>query len=80
MPVMDGYEATRQIRAQERGRDGRVKIIAFTAYAFQDDRTASLEAGCDDYLSKPFSQTDLFEILARHLGVQYCYADQPPMP
>ncbi len=79
MPIMDGYEATRQIRAQERGRDGGVKIIAFTAYAFQDDRTASLEAGCDDYLSKPFNQTDLFEILARHLGVQYGYADQPPI-
>ncbi len=79
MPIMDGYEATRQIRAQERGRDGRVKIIAFTAYAFHADRTASLEAGCDDCLSKPFNQTDLFEILARHLGVQYCYAAQPPI-
>ena len=79
MPVMDGYEATRQIRAQERGRDEPVKIIALTAYAFQDDRIASVQAGCDDYLSKPFKQTALFEILASHLGVKYCYADQPPI-
>lgn len=92
MPVMDGYEATRQIRAQEPSALDRgflvnnsavlsptspslTKIIALTAYAFESDRMASLQAGCDDYLSKPFTETSLFELIAHHLGVRYRYGD-----
>lgn len=84
MPVMDGYEATRQIRALEaEGREGAIgdrepmtSIIALTAYAFEDDRQASLQVGCDDWIAKPFTEATLFDKIARHLGVRYCYAEQ----
>ncbi|MEG4342272.1 response regulator [Microcoleus sp. A003_D6] len=49
-------------------------IIALTALAFEDDRSASLQAGCDDYITKPFSEATLFDKIAFHLGVRYCYA------
>ncbi|MDF0554563.1 response regulator [Kamptonema sp. UHCC 0994] len=73
MPEMDGYEATRQIRAKG-GKDN-VAIVALTAYAFEEDRTASLQAGCDDYIAKPFTETVLFDKIAHYLGVRYCYAE-----
>lgn len=83
MPSLTGYEAIQQIRALEAGR-GQVdpsypslhtKIIALTAYAFEDDRLTSLQAGCDDYIAKPFSEVALFEIIARHLDIHYRYQD-----
>ncbi|MGB8686429.1 MAG: ATP-binding protein [Microcoleus sp.] len=83
MPVMDGYEATRQIRALEAesrkgaigDREQKTSIIALTAYAFEDDRQASLQVGCDDWIAKPFTEATLFDKIARHLGVRYCYAE-----
>ncbi|MDX2228288.1 MAG: ATP-binding protein [Leptolyngbyaceae cyanobacterium bins.349] len=89
MPDMGGYEATRQIRAleaaeaQERQEAGNPRtpphtlIIALTAYAFESDRADSLEVGCDEYIAKPFSETTLFEAIARHTGVRYRY--KPPL-
>jgi PAS domain S-box-containing protein len=61
MPEMDGYEATRKIR--EFNKD--VKIIAQTAYALNGDREKALEAGCDDYVSKPVNQAILNNILKK---------------
>jgi len=86
MPTMEGYEATRQIRAQEvLTQQSPVPIVALTAYAFDNDRIASLAAGCTEYIAKPFTETAIFEAIARHLEVQYRYreelvqkADLPP--
>ncbi|RON53685.1 ATP-binding protein [Pseudomonas frederiksbergensis] len=63
LPVIDGYEATRQIR-QLPG-CGDLPIIALTANALQGDREACLSAGMNDYLAKPFKRTDLQQILQR---------------
>jgi CheY-like chemotaxis protein len=63
MPEMDGYEATRVIRAQENG--PRIPIIALTANALQEDRDHCRTAGMDDYLSKPITTKQLGEVLGR---------------
>jgi len=65
MPVMDGYTATREIRAWER--EHRLKetpIIALTAYAYKEDRQKSLEAGCSGHLVKPVKKAGLLEAIA----------------
>ncbi len=65
MPVMDGYEATRRIRASE-GEKRHTAIIALTAYAIKDDRDRCLEAGMDDYLRKPFKLEELEVMLEKY--------------
>lgn len=63
LPLIDGYEATRQIRQLPGCAD--LPIIALTANALQGDREACLSAGMNDYLAKPFKRTDLQQILQR---------------
>ena len=63
MPEMDGYEATRQIRQF----NNEVIIIAQTAYALTGDREKALEAGCNDYIAKPFGQSSLTALMKKHL-------------
>lgn len=65
MPVLDGYSATRAIRAQEQESGGRVPIIALTAHAMLSDEKKCLEAGMDAYLSKPVSPGKLCETILR---------------
>ena len=68
MPVLDGYGATRQVRAREsRLRLPRVPIVALTANAFDEDAANSMAAGMDAHLAKPYSRTQLFEMLRRWL-------------
>jgi two-component system sensor histidine kinase/response regulator len=64
MPEMDGFEATKAIRAQE-GDDRHTTIIAMTAHAFREDRDRCLDAGMDDYISKPFDSAKLFSVLGK---------------
>jgi len=66
MPVMDGYEATSQIRALG-GEFKSIPIIAMTAHAFEGDSSRSLEAGLDYHISKPFDPDDLIAIIVRYI-------------
>jgi len=65
MPEMDGLEATRQIRELEKVTSRHIPIIAMTAHAMQGDRERCLEAGMDDYVSKPLEPKVLFNVLDR---------------
>ncbi|HEY9631841.1 MAG TPA: response regulator [Coleofasciculaceae cyanobacterium] len=71
MPVMDGYEATRRIKQAPGGRA--TVVIALTASAFEEQREAILEAGCDDFVRKPFQSDVLYEKIALYLDVRYLY-------
>jgi signal transduction histidine kinase/CheY-like chemotaxis protein len=87
MPVMDGLTATREIRRLEReiaasdhamrlydvDTAARTVIISLTASAFEHERDQILAAGCDDFVTKPFRESTLFERIAQHLGVRFRY-------
>ncbi len=75
LPELDGYGATRQIKAA--GIDPMPIIIALTASAFEEDRTRVLEAGCDDFVRKPFKINYLLHKITQYLPVQYVYQKQP---
>lgn len=62
MPYMDGLEATRLIRGYSKD----IPIIALTAFAFESDRERAIEAGCNDYLTKPVSQEAIEKILDKY--------------
>jgi CheY-like chemotaxis protein len=68
MPKMDGLEAAAAIRQRERDSGGHVPIIAMTAHAMKGDRERCLEAGMDDYVSKPIRAADLFQKIAEVLA------------
>jgi CheY-like chemotaxis protein len=71
MPVMDGMEATRRIRELPNGKA--VKIVAVTASAFDEQRSEMLDAGMDDFVRKPYRARDIYDCMAKHLGVKYLY-------
>ncbi len=68
MPEMDGYDATRAIRAAEGAPYQRIPIVAMTAAALPADRERCLAVGMDDYVSKPVQQTDLAQTMRRWLA------------
>ena len=65
MPEIDGLEATRRIRSLELQAGGHVPIVALTAHAMREDREQCLQAGMDDYLSKPVAASELEALLER---------------
>jgi CheY-like chemotaxis protein len=67
MPVMDGHEATRQLRKAGHT----APIIALTAYAMSENHQKCIEAGCDDYMTKPFDLSNLVAVVAKHLPREY---------
>jgi CheY-like chemotaxis protein len=83
MPVMDGHEATQRIKATSRGQS--TVIIALTATAFEKDREQVLLEGCDDFVRKPFRKDEIYDMLAKHLGIRFLYEEgrapwAPPGP
>jgi CheY-like chemotaxis protein len=87
MPVMDGFEAIRRIRATETLR--KVVILAISASAFEHNRRQCLEAGADDFLRKPCRLEELTDLLRQHLGLEWIYdqedfrtqdTEAPPSP
>ncbi|WP_445637907.1 histidine kinase [Nostoc sp. DSM 114161] len=86
MPIMDGYQATKIIKTREIQRRENILqclvshthtiIIALTAHAFEEQREAMIEAGCDDFINKPFREEELLEKLQQYLEVQYIYQEQ----
>ena len=73
MPVMDGFEATRQIKAADKAQTTR--IIALTASVLEEERAVVLSAGCDDFVRKPFRERQIFQAMQQHLGVRYIYEE-----
>jgi signal transduction histidine kinase/DNA-binding NarL/FixJ family response regulator len=73
LPIMNGLEAARRIRALEGGRD--VKIVALTASAFTEQRQEVLDGGLDDFVRKPYQPREIFECMARQISVQFLYRD-----
>ena len=66
MPELDGFEATREIRKRE-DNSRRTPVVAMTANALDGDREKCLAAGMDAYLSKPFTEARLLEVLRQQL-------------
>jgi PAS domain S-box-containing protein len=71
MPVMDGLEATRRIKSTGAGKS--IVISALTAHTLEKEREEILAAGCDDFVRKPFRDHEIFDIIAKHLGLKYIY-------
>ncbi|MDP8219758.1 MAG: ATP-binding protein, partial [Candidatus Stygibacter frigidus] len=74
MPVMNGLEATRLIKEHPAGAE--TKIVALTAHALEDERYEILEAGCDDFIRKPYRESEIIGALTRQLGIKFEY-DEP---
>ncbi len=76
MPVMDGLEATQEIRKCQNSPF--TKIIAMTAGTLEEKRDAALAAGCDDFLLKPFREAEILAMMSKLIGVRFVY-DEPTL-
>ena len=75
MPVMDGYEATRQIRMQDKYRE--LPVIAMTANVMSGDREKVLSAGMNDHIGKPLNVNDMFNTMAKWIKPSQVPSEQP---
>ncbi|KYC43060.1 hypothetical protein WA1_13240 [Scytonema hofmannii PCC 7110] len=73
MPGMDGYEVTQQIRSTAEGQS--TIVIALSAQALTSDRILAIQAGCNDFIRKPFQESELFAKMEEYLGVKFIYAN-----
>jgi PAS domain S-box-containing protein len=80
MPRMDGFQATRIIRAKEKENGGHLPIIAMTAHAMKGDREKCLEVGMDDYIAKPLNVKQLSETIALVMSLVPTKADEAARP
>lgn len=76
MPVMNGYEATEQIKS--RSLTSSPAIVALTASTSEEERSLFRASGCDDFVGKPFAENIIFDKIAQHLGVRYVYQTTVP--
>ena len=67
MPMMNGYEATRRIRAMDAPDCRQIPIIAMTANAFEEDKALALQAGMNDYLAKPIQIDKMLKVIGKVL-------------
>ncbi|OUD14050.1 PAS domain S-box protein [Thioflexithrix psekupsensis] len=72
MPIMDGFAATREIKKQF----PQIMIIGLTASVFSHEKASVLAAGCDDFLSKPFREEDIFNLMQKYLGMEFVYGNK----
>jgi two-component system sensor histidine kinase/response regulator len=78
MPVMDGREATRRIKALPEGKD--TPIIMVSASAMEEDRVAGLASGADGFIRKPYREQEILQEIGQHLPVKYIYEDETDGP
>ncbi|TVQ21845.1 MAG: PAS domain S-box protein [Leptolyngbya sp. DLM2.Bin15] len=80
MPVLDGYGATRRIRAleQEQAISDRTIIIGISATGIDDHQHLTQASGCNAFLPKPFTEASLFGLLQQHLSLRYRYSEEQP--
>jgi CheY-like chemotaxis protein len=73
LPLMDGYEATRRLKATAKGK--KIPVIAVSASAFEEERNEILASGADEFISKPFKESELFAGIKKLLGIEFRYAE-----
>jgi signal transduction histidine kinase/FixJ family two-component response regulator len=76
MPVLDGLEATREIRQLEAGKH--VPLVLLSASVFRDDQPGALQSGADQFITKPYREDEIWNALERHLGL--CFVREAPPP
>lgn len=77
MPIMDGYQAAREIRNLIKAGHPTTVIVAVTASAFSNEQAKTLAAGCDLFVRKPVQEQEIWNLIAEQLGLQYRYAEDP---
>ncbi len=78
MPVMDGYEASKHIKATTKGQA--TAIVAITASSFEEENAVILSSGCDDFIRKPFREANIFDTLHKHIGVGFVFEEVNATP
>lgn len=71
MPIMDGLEATKKIRAMQEGAD--VPIVMLSASVLEEEIQPIIKAGCNDFVRKPYREQDIFAAMTKYLGIKYVY-------
>lgn len=71
LPGMNGIEMTRELKADEH--IARIPVVALTANVLKGERERALEAGCADFVAKPFSLRPFRELVAKHLGIDITF-------
>lgn len=75
MPIMKGSDAAREITALTKPGEETV-IVSLTAYALEQVKMKALEAGCTDFVAKPFRSHELFSVISKHLGIEYIFEEE----